>query len=91
MGTKGDNEHGTYHFHVPVAQKVTDTRANTVLPYLMEASTLLMFQPLGGGHAAVNGDFAMTANQVIQASLSVNLVALRPDAFGPGRSSVRGE
>lgn len=33
----------------------------------------------------------MTANPVVQASLSANLVALRPDAFGPGRSSVRGE
>ncbi|MEV5508657.1 LppY/LpqO family protein [Streptomyces orinoci] len=64
IGTKGSNEHGTYHFHVPVAQKVTDTRADTVLPYLMEASTLLMFQPLGDGRAAVNGDFAMTADQV---------------------------
>jgi hypothetical protein len=64
IGAKGENEHGTYHFHVPVAQKVTDTRAQLTLPYLMEASTLLMFQPLGAGRAAVNGDFVMTADQV---------------------------
>jgi hypothetical protein len=30
----------------------------------MEASTLLMFQPLGAGQAAINGDYAMTAEQV---------------------------
>jgi biotin operon repressor len=53
-----------YHFHVPLAQQITDTRAHLALPSLMEASTLLMFQPLGGGQAAINGDFAMTADQV---------------------------
>lgn len=30
----------------------------------MEASTLLMFQPLGDERVAVNGDFAMTADQI---------------------------
>ncbi|MEV7010653.1 DUF1259 domain-containing protein [Streptosporangium sp. NPDC051022] len=30
----------------------------------IDASTSLMFQPLGGGRAAINGDFAMTADQV---------------------------
>jgi hypothetical protein len=70
IGVKGEAENGVYHFHVPVAQQITDTRAHLTLPYLMEASTLLMFQPLGGGQAAINGDYAMTAdrvNPVIQA------------------------
>lgn len=61
---KGEAEHGVYKFHVPVAQQITDTRADLALPALMEASTLLMFQPQGGGQAAINGDFAMTADQV---------------------------
>jgi hypothetical protein len=30
----------------------------------MEASTMIMFQPLGPNQAATNGDFAMTADQV---------------------------
>jgi Domain of Unknown Function (DUF1259) len=64
IGVQGENEHGVYQFHVPLAEQITDTRANLQLPSLMEASTLLMFQPLGGGQAAINGDFAMTAHQV---------------------------
>ncbi|MCW2888793.1 MAG: hypothetical protein JWL58_5655 [Streptosporangiaceae bacterium] len=64
IGTQGTNEHGVYQFHVPLAEKITDTRAHLTLPYLMEASTLLMFQPLGGAQAAINGDFAMTADQI---------------------------
>ncbi|MEU6509216.1 DUF1259 domain-containing protein [Streptomyces sp. NPDC046942] len=64
IGTKGDNENGVLQYHVPVSRPVTDTRAGITLPYLMETSTLLMFQPLGGGRAAVNGDFTMTADQV---------------------------
>lgn len=64
IGVPGEDEDGVYHFHVPVAKQITDTRAHLQLPSLMEASTLLMFQPLGGGQAAINGDFAMTADQV---------------------------
>lgn len=64
IGVKGEAEHGVYHFHVPLAQQITDTRAHLTLPALMEASTLVMFQPLGVGQAAVNGDYAMTADQV---------------------------
>ncbi|WP_328401650.1 LppY/LpqO family protein [Nocardia sp. NBC_00403] len=64
LGATGEVEHGTYHVRVPVAQKVTETRADVTLPPQMEASTLLMFQPLGGGKVAINGDFAMTADQV---------------------------
>lgn len=64
IGVHGDDEHGVYQFHVPLTQQITDTRAHLALPALMEASTLLMFQPLGGDQAAINGDFAMTADQV---------------------------
>lgn len=64
IGAKGENENGVLHYHIPVTQKITDTRAHITLPYLMEAATLLMFQPLGGGRAAINGDFTMTADQV---------------------------
>ncbi|HYZ37920.1 MAG TPA: DUF1259 domain-containing protein [Pseudonocardiaceae bacterium] len=81
IGVKGEAENGVYHFHVPVAQQITDTRAHLTLPELMEASTLLMFQPLGGGQAAVNGDYAMTAdrvNPVIQAlqAHSITIISL---------------
>ncbi|MGH3846809.1 MAG: DUF1259 domain-containing protein [Pseudonocardiaceae bacterium] len=64
IGVHGENEHGVYQFHVPLPEQITDTRAHLQLPAVMEASTLLMFQPLGGGQAAINGDYAMTADQV---------------------------
>jgi hypothetical protein len=64
IGSHGENENGVLQYHIAVSQPVTDTRAHITLPYLMEASTLLMFQPLGGERAAVNGDFTMTADQV---------------------------
>jgi hypothetical protein len=81
IGVKGEAEHGVYQFHVPVTTQITDTRAHLTLPALMEASTLLMFQPLGGGQAAINGDYAMTAdevNPVIQALLAhgITIVSL---------------
>ncbi|GAB3975495.1 hypothetical protein GCM10029978_059760 [Actinoallomurus acanthiterrae] len=51
VGAKGEDVNGVLQYHIPVAQKITDTRAHVTLPYLMEASTLLMFQPLGGGRS----------------------------------------
>lgn len=60
----GTMEDGAYQIHVPLNFPVTDTRTGVTLPYLMEASTLLMFQPLSGGKVAINGDFAMTAEQI---------------------------
>jgi hypothetical protein len=79
IGVSGENEHGVYHFHVPLTKQITDTRAHLALPSLMEASTMLLFQPLGGGQAAINGDFAMTADQVnpvIQALQAHNITII---------------
>ena len=70
IGQKGETEGGVYKFHVPRAETVTDTAALTTLSAEMEGGSLLMFQPMGGGKAAINGDFAMTdkeVNPVIQA------------------------
>jgi hypothetical protein len=70
IGQKGDTEGGVYKFHIPRAETVTDTAALTTLSVDMEGGSLLMFQPMGSGKAAINGDFAMTdkeVNPVIQA------------------------
>lgn len=77
IGSHGENVNGVLQYHVPVPQPVTDTRAHITLPYLMEAATLLMFQPLGGGRAAVNGDFVMTADQVNPVIRSLRAHGLR--------------
>lgn len=60
----GMMEDGAYQVHVPLNVAVTDTKTGIMLPYLMEASNLLMFQPLAADRVAVNGDFAMTADQI---------------------------
>jgi len=69
-GTAGPSHSGaprsSIDWNAVVARQITDTRAHLTLPELMEASTLLMFQPLGDGHAAVNGDYAMTADRSIR-------------------------
>jgi len=70
IGQEGETEGGVYRFRVPRAETITDTAAGTTLPAEMEGGSLLMFQPTGGGKAAINGDFAMTEkeiNPVIQA------------------------
>jgi Domain of Unknown Function (DUF1259) len=64
IGAEGDNEHGVLQYHIPLTREITDTRAKITLPSAMDMSQLLMFQPLGGGRAAINGDFIMTADQV---------------------------
>jgi hypothetical protein len=35
FGAKGEAEHGVYHFHIPVTQQITDTRAHLTLPTVM--------------------------------------------------------
>lgn len=70
LGQKGETEGGVYQFRVPRAETITDTAAGTTLSAEMEGGSLLMFQPTGNGNAAINGDFAMTdeeINPVIQA------------------------
>lgn len=79
IAQKGETEGGVYKFHVPRAEPVTDTAALTTLSAEMEGGSLLMFQPLGGGKAAINGDFAMTekeVNPVIQALRKNNIEVL---------------
>jgi hypothetical protein len=64
IGQKGETEGGAYKFHVPRAETVTDTAALTTLSAEMEGGSLLMFQPMGGSKAAINGDFAMTDKEI---------------------------
>jgi hypothetical protein len=64
IGQKGETEGGAYQFRIPRAETVLDTQAGTTLPAEMEGGSLLMFQPTGGGTAAINGDFAMTENEI---------------------------
>ncbi|WP_210407126.1 DUF1259 domain-containing protein [Prauserella flavalba] len=68
LGRKGTADGGLYKF--TVARKETITDDGHVLPPTFGVTTGINFQPVGGGKAAINGDFVMTApevQQVIQA------------------------
>ncbi|GAA4585663.1 DUF1259 domain-containing protein [Planotetraspora phitsanulokensis] len=62
MGTKGTNDGGIYKFTFKRTAPVTEH--GRVIPPGMGVTTALNFQPTGGGRAAVNGDFVMTADEI---------------------------
>lgn len=62
MGAKGTNDGGIYKFTFKRTSPVTEH--GRVIPPGMGVTTAINFQPTGGGKAAINGDFAMTAEEV---------------------------
>jgi hypothetical protein len=62
LGAKGTNDGGVYKF--TFARREVVSSGNRVTPAGMGVSTALNFQPTGGGKAAINGDFVMTAPEV---------------------------
>ncbi|MEU3778940.1 DUF1259 domain-containing protein, partial [Streptomyces sp. NPDC032472] len=62
LGTTGTNDGGIYKYSFARRETVTDE--HRILPSATGVTTVLAFQPLGGGRAAVNGDFVMTAHEV---------------------------
>ncbi|MQS16294.1 DUF1259 domain-containing protein [Streptomyces kaniharaensis] len=62
LDAKGVNDGGIYKFTFKRCETVTEH--GRILPPAMGVTTALNFQPLGGGRAAINGDFCMTADEV---------------------------
>jgi hypothetical protein len=62
LGAKGANAAGVYQ--VNIARKEPVKEGGMVLPIPMGASEAINFQPLGGGKAAITGDFMLTATEV---------------------------
>ncbi len=62
LGRHGSSSGGVYHLTVSRAAAVR--LAGVEVPPSMGVATALNFQPTGGGNAAINGDFVMTANEV---------------------------
>jgi hypothetical protein len=84
LGTKGTNDGGIYKFSFARTGGVS--MHGMALPPAMGVTTALNFQPTGGGKAAINGDFAMTSNEVqkvIQALRAgeIDIVELHNHAF----------
>ncbi|QGV82371.1 DUF1259 domain-containing protein [Streptomyces ficellus] len=61
LGARGRSENG-YRFSFARRETVTDH--HYVVPPAMGVTTAITFQPVGGGRAAVSGDFVMTAGEV---------------------------
>ena len=70
LGASGSNDGGIYKFTFVRAETITDQ--HRVLPPALGVTTALSFQPVDGGRAAINGDFAMVADEVNEV-----IVALR--------------
>jgi Domain of Unknown Function (DUF1259) len=62
LGRKGTADGGIYKFTIARAETIADD--GHVLPPTFGVTTGINFQPVGGGRAAINGDFVMTAPEV---------------------------
>jgi hypothetical protein len=62
LGRKGTADSGLYKFTIGRKETIADNGA--VLPPTFGVTTGINFQPVGGGKAAINGDFALTAPEV---------------------------
>lgn len=62
IGAQGKASGGVYQFVIPRPEKLTD--GNRPTPASMGTGTVLNFQPVGGGQAAITGDFVLLADEV---------------------------
>jgi Domain of Unknown Function (DUF1259) len=62
MGYQGRAENSIYVYEVPRAEKITENGME--IPPTMDVSTMLKFQPLDDGRAAVTGDFILRPDEV---------------------------
>jgi hypothetical protein len=75
LGRKGTADGGLFKYSIP--RRDTIVEDGHVLPAVpLNLTTVINFQPVGGGHAAINGDFILTApevQKVIQALRAANI------------------
>lgn len=62
LGRKGTADGGIYKVSIPRGDTIV--QEGHVLPAGLGLTTAVNFQPVGGGQAAINGDFAMTGNEL---------------------------
>lgn len=76
LGRQGKSNGGVYQFTAPRRERIIAD--GMVVPASMGTGTAINFQPVGGGKAAVTGDFVMTAKEVnpVMRSLQSNGVEI---------------
>lgn len=62
LGARGTANGGVYGFGIPRAEPITDH--GMVVPPAMGTAIAINFQPVGGGRAAITGDFVLVAEEV---------------------------
>lgn len=62
IGRRGNADDGIYNFSIPRENTIDDGRH--ILPPALGLTTVINFQPLGHGRAAINGDFVLIASEV---------------------------
>jgi Domain of Unknown Function (DUF1259) len=62
MGASGKDNGGIVQYSVPRAENITD--GGVAVPPAMGSAIAINFQPLGGGKAAITGDFVLIASEV---------------------------
>ena len=62
LGHKGTNNGGIYQFSIPRAEAVED--GGMAVPPALGSAQAINFQPIGGGKAAITGDFVLTVKEV---------------------------
>lgn len=62
LGAKGANNGGILSYGIPRAEPVKDM--GMTVPAAMGSAQAINFEPLGGGKAAITGDFVLTAKEV---------------------------
>jgi hypothetical protein len=62
LGAKGTNSGGILQYGIPRAEPVKDM--GIIIPPAMGTAQGINFEPLGGGNAAITGDFVLTENEV---------------------------
>jgi Domain of Unknown Function (DUF1259) len=64
IGAKGQANGGVYQFAVPRRDPITEHGAPLVPPGPTGVATAINFQPIGGGKAAITGDFVLLGEEV---------------------------
>jgi hypothetical protein len=79
LGRKGKNNNGIFQFSVPRAEKIT--AGGMEIPPSIGVATAINFQPLGGGRAAITGDFVLLGSEVNAVITALNANGIQVTAI----------